>query len=149
MPLDARKYPPNWESEIRPKVLARAEGRCEACGVHNHAVGYRVDGVFYDAYADGCLDKRPVNHSQAEWAKGILKDTRPDKYIAIALTVAHLDHDRENNSMDNLQALCQKCHLDHDRDHNIQTRRQKKQQPAGLPDISGQMSLFSLLEDSP
>lgn len=33
---------------------------------------------------------------------------------AVVLTIAHMDHDRDNNEFDNLKALCQRCHLTHD-----------------------------------
>jgi 5-methylcytosine-specific restriction endonuclease McrA len=36
------------------------------------------------------------------------------KIIKIVLTVAHLDHDIENNNYTNLRALCQRCHNRHD-----------------------------------
>lgn len=43
MPIDYKKYPPNWKTEIRPAVLKRAHNRCEFCGVENHSI--RPDGV--------------------------------------------------------------------------------------------------------
>lgn len=39
----------------------------------------------------------------------------PETGSKVVLTVAHLDHDIENNSLLNLMAMCQKCHLDYDR----------------------------------
>lgn len=33
----------------------------------------------------------------------------------VVLTIAHLDQQPENNSADNLRALCQRCHLSWDR----------------------------------
>jgi hypothetical protein len=36
MPIDYSKYPKNWKTEIRPKILERAKNRCENCGVKNH-----------------------------------------------------------------------------------------------------------------
>lgn len=41
MPIDYSKYPPNWKTEIRPAVLARAENRCEHCGVDNYSINAR------------------------------------------------------------------------------------------------------------
>lgn len=35
MPIDYSQYPPNWFTEIRPAVLARANNRCENCGIAN------------------------------------------------------------------------------------------------------------------
>jgi hypothetical protein len=36
MPIDYSKYPPNWKSEIRPRILERACNCCEVCGSKNH-----------------------------------------------------------------------------------------------------------------
>lgn len=45
----------------------------------------------------------------------------------VILTVAHLDHDEQNCSDENLAALCQKCHLTYDAkihaQHAAETRR--------------------------
>ncbi len=38
----------------------------------------------------------------------------PTTQSKVVLTVAHLDHNPENNHSDNLKALCQKCHLTYD-----------------------------------
>lgn len=38
MPIDYKKYPKNWLSEIRPRVLKRADNKCEFCGVENYAL---------------------------------------------------------------------------------------------------------------
>lgn len=43
MPIEYKKYPPNWKTEIRPAVLARANNRCEFCGIENYSI--RPDGV--------------------------------------------------------------------------------------------------------
>lgn len=43
MPIDYKKYPPNWKTKIRPAILARANNRCERCGVENYST--RTDGV--------------------------------------------------------------------------------------------------------
>lgn len=42
------------------------------------------------------------------------------------LTVAHLDHDTQNNERENLKALCQRCHLRHDAKQHAQTRRRNQ-----------------------
>lgn len=44
MPCDYRKYPPNWKSEIRPRILKRAGDKCEKCGVENHTIRTNEDG---------------------------------------------------------------------------------------------------------
>lgn len=35
MPCDYNLYPPNWKTEIRPRILKRAGNRCEFCGAEN------------------------------------------------------------------------------------------------------------------
>jgi len=43
MPIDYKKYPANWFTEIRPAILARAGNCCEFCGVRNHAQVWRSE----------------------------------------------------------------------------------------------------------
>ena len=61
------------------------------------------------------------NHSMVE---------RPGKATRtrIVLTVAHLDHQPENNDPENLRALCQKCHLRYDHDHHQRNARETRRQ---------------------
>ena len=37
MPVDYSKYPPEWRTVTRPRILARAGNRCEWCGAGNGA----------------------------------------------------------------------------------------------------------------
>lgn len=43
----------------------------------------------------------------------------------VILTIAHMDHQPENCSLDNLRALCQRCHLDYDKDFHARNRSLK------------------------
>lgn len=115
------KYSPHWKA-IRMQVLVRAGGQdprvgacCEECGVRNYTLvhskhrsrKYRCDShekarAFRSTKSDGC------------------------EYTIVVLTIAHLDHDPENNDLSNLRALCQRCHLAHDKDHHAETRRNRK-----------------------
>ena len=111
MPIDYSRYPTDWK-QIRAVILQRADNHCERCGVANYAVGWRDDkGTFEELTPDD-------NH----WVE--------EGVIRIVLTIAHLDHDIDNNQPTNLQALCQRCHLTHDAKHHVQhaavTRRRKK-----------------------
>ena len=45
MPINYSKYPPNWKTEIRPRILKRANNRCEFCGIKNYTVVQYVDGM--------------------------------------------------------------------------------------------------------
>lgn len=58
-----------------------------------------------------------VNHS--------LVKRKTDKLTKIVLTIAHLDHDKENHKVtdDRLKALCQKCHLQLDMPHHVNNRK--------------------------
>jgi hypothetical protein len=38
------------------------------------------------------------------------------------LTVAHLNHDPQDNRDENLKAMCQRCHLRYDRDLHAENR---------------------------
>lgn len=59
---------------------------------------------------------------QCEWCGAVHGKPNPRTGSVVVLTVAHLDHQPENNAEDNLAALCQKCHLDYDRQYHLQQR---------------------------
>ncbi len=116
MPIDYKKYPANWKTEIRPAILKRAENKCEICGVPNKAYGFRVDtGEFINSELEmDLLESYGVEIWEGE------------KMITIVLTISHTDHDINNNDYNNLRALCQQCHFRHDINHHKKTRRTKK-----------------------
>lgn len=109
MPINYKEYPPNWKTEIRPAVLARAKDCCEECQAPNYALIYRpIKGK-----SDWIL--APEGHeSDAMALDGV-------KFSKIILTIAHLDHDKLNHDvkLDRLQALCQRCHLKYDLNRHI------------------------------
>lgn len=104
MPIDYKKYPPNWKTEIRPRILKRANDCCESCGLPN-----------------GCY----VNKHSREMQLSDEEDS-----IRIVLTIAHLDHDEENWNVkdERLMAMCQKCHINYDAPEKARRRREKKNQ---------------------
>lgn len=107
-PIDYSLYPKNWKSEIRPRILSRAGDRCEECGVPNRQLIYRDEKGWHLA---------PEGHeSDAMALDGV-------KFVMIILTIAHLDHDIENNEDENLKALCQRCHLRKDKGQHSRTRK--------------------------
>ena len=60
--------------------------------------------------------------------------------VRIVLTIAHLDHDINNNDPCNLRALCQQCHLRWDVEHhttNAAETRRMKQAQAGQTSLMG------------
>jgi len=131
MPIDYKKYPKNWKSEIRPAILKRANNCCEFCGVKNHYFGFRGnDGNFYN---DNFIHQQLELHGIDMFDEYISDDA---KHFQIVLTVAHLDHDTSNNDFSNLKALCQKCHLNYDKEHHAKNRRKtinSKKQLVELP----------------
>lgn len=103
MPIkDKSLYPTNWSSEIRPAILERANNCCEICGVENGRLICRdkKDKEKYQYWPEGMESE--------VWTLDGLKST------LIVLTIAHLDHNTENNDYSNLKALCQLHHLRHD-----------------------------------
>lgn len=56
---------------------------------------------------------------------------RKDKKVKIILTIAHLDHNPQNNNPENLRALCQKCHNTYDIEHRKETRKQTLKEKLG------------------
>ena len=105
MPISYKNYPSNWFTEIRQDILERDDNCCKFCHVPNYSF---------------------VNKTTREQC---LLDE--DNATKIVLTIAHLDHDRENCEYENLAALCQKCHLNHDRHqhefnrkYGMETKRQ-------------------------
>lgn len=121
MPCDYKKYPANWKSEIRPRILEREGNCCKFCGLENGAVGWRdEDGKFHYSYAYLMAKK---NGAGFYTTSGFLK---------IVLTIAHLDHDVTNNDDMNLAALCQKCHLNYDKEHHKKNSRETIEKKKGL-----------------
>lgn len=134
LPENKGRYPANWKTEIRPAILKRAKNRCEQCGVLNHAViarGGGDDAGTY-AYGNGCLfcDRtgRPL---------GVVRGSEYDldRVIKVILTIAHLDHQPENNDPSNLKAFCQLCHNRHDAEHRKQTRRRRCRERNAIGDL--------------
>jgi 5-methylcytosine-specific restriction endonuclease McrA len=38
MPIDYSKYPPNWSTEIVPRIKERDGHKCQFCGIENYAI---------------------------------------------------------------------------------------------------------------
>ena len=121
MPIDYKNYPDNWRSEIRPAILKRAKNRCEWCNAPNGMYGSRgKNGEFIPALA-------------GEIADGM--DYAGNRVIKIVLTIAHLNHDINDNRPENLAALCQRCHLSHDKDQHRASRYNNRVK--NIPDLFG------------
>lgn len=111
MPIDYSKYPKNWKTEIRPRILKRANNCCEECGIENYSIqlSYKENG-------------------KINWINPIFEDLiiNPYKEVKVILTIAHLDHDETNHNVtdDRLKAMCQLCHLRYDSEEK-KKRKQK------------------------
>lgn len=137
MPCNYSKYPPNWKSEIRPRILARAGNRCELCGAKNKDVGYRGKGGKWFSYEfiESELDKhgRDLFDSDEPLAHCWDKRGNPTKPTKIVLTIAHwYDKDPMNCEDDNLKAACQYCHINHDKEQHTANARLTREAKAGL-----------------
>ena len=112
MPIDYSKYPNNWKKEIVPRILKRANNKCEFCGLENYSIVYAVR---YYIRHDGKYSYRTIWYRNKQDAARECLGNRI--YIRkVVLTVAHLDHDETNHNVkdDRLKALCQACHLRYD-----------------------------------
>jgi hypothetical protein len=102
MPIDYSKYPPNWKSEIRPRIMDRADNTCEFEGCD-----FKHKEEVYSVKEKG----KPVVWQREEpyYLDGVKK-------VKVILTIAHLDHDETNQDVkdDRLKAACQLCHLRYD-----------------------------------
>lgn len=98
-PENKKLYPDNWQ-EIRAKIRERAGDLCEKCGVPNHAFINRIS-------RECCLPDE-------------------ENAIMVVCTVAHKDHNPQNNADENLAFWCQKCHNSYDAEHRKSTRAKTK-----------------------
>ena len=113
MPIDYKKYPPNWKTEIVPAVLKRANHECECCGLPNKSL---VWAIKLPVRENGRYTERSIWFRNKQDAERESKSPVTIREVKVVLTIAHLDHDEENHSVaiDRLKALCQLCHLRYD-----------------------------------
>jgi hypothetical protein len=136
MPIDYSKYPPNWKTEIRPRILDRANNCCEWCKVPNgHTVVRDCTGHWHEL--NKYIDAHATESNQFLTEVFPGWDDKPEglKNVKIVLTIAHLDHDEENHEVkdDRLAALCQRCHLRYDAPEKARRRRVKKYEGSMFP----------------
>lgn len=122
MPIDYKKYPKNWKTEIRPYILNRANFCCEFCKVENHKLILRGEFNGIDCYQDedGFIYDAKTSIKIGGDYVGEVHPT--NKFVKVVLTVAHLDQNINNNDFDNLKALCQRCHNRHDIQERVKKR---------------------------
>lgn len=141
-PENKARYPQNWP-DVRVRILKRAGHRCEhpGCNARNYSVGFwALENGLYRWVPHWGQNDNPRTYTEARevaaelyWERG----QQGSKPTVIVLTIAHLDHQPENCSDDNLAAMCQRHHLAHDHEHhqrNAQATRRAK---------SGTLELFA------
>lgn len=129
MPINYKEYPKNWK-ELREQVLKRADNKCEFCGVPNYEIIYRdLQGNWHT--------KNKVNNMKSDEGFILFGDNFNWKPTKIILTIAHLDHDKENYdvSIDRLRALCQRCHLRYDAKNHAENRKKNLAEKKGLQNL--------------
>lgn len=122
-------YGREWREAIRPRILARAGGKCERCGKPDRITVWTISGANPDRTR--WMLWRPTRYHLWRDHRGQcvpLPDSPPGlgRRIRVVLTVAHLNHNPTDNRGENLAALCQWCHLNHDRAHHRATRAARK-----------------------
>jgi 5-methylcytosine-specific restriction endonuclease McrA len=117
MPINYSDYPPNWK-EIRERILKRANHCCEHCGANNRFIRKRdrIEPGPQEMDMYFSLARHGYSKAQAMARMG---------FTEVVLTIAHLDHDKENWDVtdDRLAALCQRCHLKYDMPRHIENRK--------------------------
>lgn len=118
-PENRARYPKNWK-QIRAAILERAGNKCERCGAPNGEIIERGTGPCILTYK---LNNGKVYDENTGEYLGLSRHSEyyALKIVKIVLTIAHLDHQPENNISSNLAAYCQKCHLRYDSVHHRQT----------------------------
>lgn len=114
MPIDYAQYPPNWFTEIRPRILDRESHCCKWCGVAEYAIRCKQTRLVISGGASFTDSTEiAVNHYQIGHLPKIL---RKNYYTVIVLSIAHLDHDHQNHEVsdDRLAAVCASCHFKYD-----------------------------------
>jgi hypothetical protein len=132
MPIDYKRYPSNWWTEIRPDILKRANNHCEWCGFENAQIVHRSK-----------------KEKKIYWFASEKESTAAEYMtylgaVKVVLTVAHLDHDETNLNIDygRLAALCQRCHLRYDARERGRRRTEgydRKYKVEFPPDLTGEI----------
>jgi hypothetical protein len=116
MPIDYKKYPKNWLTEIRPRIMKRANNQCEyeGCDFKHLETVYSVK---YRGRVTGWFRSYDEANKHPKTIEGKIGEEIPNpKSVKVILTIAHLDHDENNHQVsdDRLAAMCQLCHLRYD-----------------------------------
>jgi len=131
MPIDYSRYPDDWKTDIVPRILNRADHKCEFCGIENKSKTTSIpmkvsDGFRYKIKRFWITNQGDIIRMSPFALGGDIKE------ITVVLTIAHLDHDEENHDVkdDRLAALCQYCHLNYDAKEKFRRIMAKSKQKA-------------------
>lgn len=83
MPIDYTKYRPDWLTVVRPRILVRAENKCEQCGRAN---GSRIP----ESGGTVVLTIAHLDHNESDW------NVSDDRLKALCQR-CHLAHDLKDN----------------------------------------------------
>lgn len=128
---DYKKYPPNWKTEIVPRILKRANNKCEKCELKNYSLVYSARLYLRDSRDNRYRLKQIwfTTKGGFERMRGwIYQNTY--RMVKVILTISHLDHDETNWDVkdDRLMAMCQMCHLTYDGKEKIRRIAEKSRQ---------------------
>ena len=104
-------------------------------------VDYRKYPVDWKQISERIRFERAENRCEVCGAENY--QPHPETGSRVVLTVAHLNHDVNDNRDENLQAMCQRCHNRYDANHrrvNAKATRAKKRRKA--TEDAGQGRLF-------
>lgn len=133
MPMDLSKYPPNWK-KIATQIKNEAGWICQQCDRP-----CRKPKQPWMDFVEGLQETEWYNQTCDEVSDDSGLSTLIERPQRFTLTVAHLDHNTQNNRRDNLKALCSGCHLRYDAKlhaKNASATRCRKREALG------QISLF-------
>lgn len=134
MPIDYKRYPPNWKSEIVPRILKRSNNQCENdnCNFKNGqlvwSVRFRGKTIgWFETFEEADKQEKSFESKFCFRTKQTIYIPNP-KQVKVVLTIAHLDHDETNFNVtdDRLKAMCQLCHLRYDAKEKYKRSKQKK-----------------------
>lgn len=98
-------YPPNWTSEIVPRIRQRDGFACTVCQI--------PDRHLYYTTRDG---GRVLLRSDERGMLAAGQAVPPRRKVKrVYLNTAHLDHKLVDHSDENLASMCVRCHLNYDR----------------------------------
>lgn len=110
---------------------------CEFCKTENRKLILRGEYSGKEVYQDedGWIYDANTSEQIGGDYLGEVDPQNKNKLIEVVLTIAHLDHDPENQNVedDRLAALCQRCHLNYDRPHILQKKRERKYKNSLFP----------------